>query len=66
VTASWGTGARRGRRRPRAGRRSSPSPSPWGVRARVIGGDLKLGLTFSAGHEVVVLELEGEPHLRLA
>jgi hypothetical protein len=39
-------------------------PRAPGVRARVLGGDLKLELTVSGGHEVVVLGLEGEPFLR--
>lgn len=39
-------------------------PRAAGVRARVLGGDLKLELTVSGGHEVVVLGLVGEPFLR--
>jgi len=39
-------------------------PRASGVRARVLGGDLKLELAVSGGHEVVVLGLEGEPFLR--
>jgi hypothetical protein len=40
------------------------APRAPGVRARVIGGDLKLELAVSGGHDVVVLGLEGEPFLR--
>jgi hypothetical protein len=42
------------------------APRATGVRARVLGGDLKLELTVSGGHEVVVLGLEGEPFLRFS
>jgi len=42
------------------------APRTAGVRARVLGGDLKLELTVSGGHEVVVLGLEGEPFLRFS
>ena len=42
------------------------TPHAPGVRARVLGGDLKLELTVSGGHEVVVLGLEGEPFLRFS
>jgi len=41
-------------------------PRVPGVRARVIGGDLKLELTVAAGHDVVVLGLLGEPFLRFS
>src|SRR5689334_22489576 len=41
-------------------------PRASGMRARVLGGDLKLELTVSGGHEVVVLGLEGEPFLRFS
>lgn len=39
-------------------------PRASGVRARVLGGDLKLELTVLSGHDVVVLGLVGEPFLR--
>jgi hypothetical protein len=41
-------------------------PRASGVRARVLGGDLKLELTVSGGREVVVLGLLGEPFLRFS
>jgi hypothetical protein len=42
------------------------APRAPGVRARVLGGDLKLELSVSSDHEVVVLGLEGEPFLRFS
>jgi hypothetical protein len=42
------------------------SPAAPGVRARVLGGDLKLELTVSGDHTVVVLGLLGEPFLRFS
>jgi hypothetical protein len=39
-------------------------PRAAGVRARVLGGDLKLELSVPGGHDVIVLGLEGEPFLR--
>jgi hypothetical protein len=41
-------------------------PPVSGVRARVIGGDLKLELTVASGHQAVVLGLLGEPFLRFS
>lgn len=41
-------------------------PRTSGVRARVLGGDLKLELAVSGGRRVVVLGLEGEPFLRFS
>lgn len=41
-------------------------PAAAGVRARVLGGDLKLELTVSNGHTVTVLGLLGEPFLRFS
>ncbi len=41
-------------------------PRASGVRARVLGGDLKLELTVSGDREVVVLGLLGEPFLRFS
>jgi hypothetical protein len=41
-------------------------PAAPGVRARVLGGDLKLELTVSGPHAVVVLGLLGEPFLRFS
>jgi hypothetical protein len=42
------------------------APRAPGVRAQVLGGDLKLELSVSSDHELVVLGLEGEPFLRFS